>query len=753
MQNNKVPVVKDLVLIGGGHAHVSVLKRFGMKTVPGLRITLVTRDIHTPYSGMLPGFVAGHYDFDDCHIDLGPLARFAGARLYHAEVDRIDLDKKLVYAPGRPPIAYDILSINTGSRPTSIDIKGVDEYALAAKPIDIFLRKWQQLVERVRDSEGPFRIVVVGGGAGGVELALSTQLRLKDTLHAAGKDPERLHYTLITSSDTIMHTHNAGVRKRFERIFTKRNIEIINGARVNEVTANSVRTVDGASIDSDAVIWVTTASSPGWPAQSGLAVDGGGFIQVDEYLQSLSHKRVFAVGDVAELRDSRPKSGVFAVRQGPVLAHNLRAAATGKALRPYRPQKNFLGLISTGNQYAVASRGSWSYESAWLWTMKDWIDRRFMRSFNELPDMQDDENPALATGIADAEAIKELSTLAMRCGGCGAKVGATILSRVMQRLPETQRDDVLIGRDAPDDCALLSVPQGKVMVQSVDYFRAFIEDTYSFGAIAANHALGDIFAMGAEPQSALAIATVPYGRERVVEETLYDVLAGAMHMLEPTGAVLAGGHSSEGAELAFGLSVNGLIKPDKVWRKQGLQPGDAIVLTKPIGTGTLFAADMRAKAKGRWIDGAIQSMLVSSQAAAECLQRYGATACTDLTGFGLVGHLVEMTRASEVDAVLTMEAIPMLDGALETVKAGILSSLQPQNLRLRRAIHDVEQASNHPAFPLLFDPQTAGGLLAGVPSEHASACIDELHALGYPEAVIIGQVEPLSNQQAPIRIN
>ena len=753
MQNNKVPVVKDLVLIGGGHAHVSVLKRFGMKTVPGLRITLVTRDIHTPYSGMLPGFVAGHYDFDDCHIDLGPLARFAGARLYHAEVDRIDLDKKLVYAPGRPPIAYDILSINTGSRPTSIDIKGVDEYALAAKPIDIFLRKWQQLVERVRDSEGPFRIVVVGGGAGGVELALSTQLRLKDTLHAAGKDPERLHYTLITSSDTIMHTHNAGVRKRFERIFTKRNIEIINGARVNEVTANSVRTVDGASIDSDAVIWVTTASSPGWPAQSGLAVDGGGFIQVDEYLQSLSHKRVFAVGDVAELRDSRPKSGVFAVRQGPVLAHNLRAAATGKALRPYRPQKNFLGLISTGNQYAVASRGSWSYESAWLWTMKDWIDRRFMRSFNELPDMQDDENPALATGIADAEAIKELSTLAMRCGGCGAKVGATILSRVMQRLPETQRDDVLIGRDAPDDCALLSVPQGKVMVQSVDYFRAFIEDTYSFGAIAANHALGDIFAMGAEPQSALAIATVPYGRERVVEETLYDVLAGAMHMLEPTGAVLAGGHSSEGAELAFGLSVNGLIKPDKVWRKQGLQPGDAIVLTKPIGTGTLFAADMRAKAKGRWIDGAIQSMLVSSQAAAECLQRYGATACTDLTGFGLVGHLVEMTRASEVDAVLTMEAIPMLDGALETVKAGILSSLQPQNLRLRRAIHDVEQASNHPAFPLLFDPQAAGGLLAGVPSEHASACIDELHALGYPEAVIIGQVEPLSNQQAPIRIN
>jgi selenide,water dikinase len=753
MQKTNAPIVKDLVLIGGGHAHVSVLKRFGMKPLPGLRITLITRDIHTPYSGMLPGYVAGHYDYDDCHIDLGPLARFAGARLYHAEVDGIDLEKKLVYAQGRPPVAYDILSINTGSRPNSINIPGVDEHALAAKPIDIFLHRWQQLVERVRVTDGPFRIVVVGGGAGGVELALSTQLRLQNTLRAAGKDPGQLHHTLITASDCILQTHNAGVRKRFERIFAEQNIGIKTGARVNEVTADCVRADDGSSIASDAVIWVTTASSPGWPSQSGLAVDTDGFIKVDKHLQSVSHENVFAVGDVAELRDPRPKSGVFAVRQGPILAYNLRAAATGKSLRPYRAQKNFLGLISTGNRFAVASRGNWSYESSWLWTMKDWIDRQFMRKFNDLPDMEEEGNPALAAGIADAAAIKELSTLAMRCGGCGAKVGATVLSRVMQRLPDTQRDDVLIGRNAPDDCAMLRVPEGKVMVQSVDYFRAFIEDSYTFGAIAANHALGDIFAMGAEAQSALAIATVPYGRERIVEETLYDVMAGALHILEPTGAVLAGGHSSEGAELAFGLSVNGLIDPAKVWRKQGLQPGDAIVLTKPVGTGTLFAAEMRAKAKGRWIDAAIQSMLLSNQRAAECLQRYGATACTDLTGFGIVGHLIEMTRASEVDAVLNMQAIPLLDGALETVKAGILSSLQPQNLRLRRAIRDIEQVSEHPAFPLLFDPQTAGGLLAGVPNEHVSACIDELHVTGYPEAAIIGEVEPLSSQQAPIRIS
>ncbi len=350
-----------------------------------------------------------------------------------------------------------------------------------------------------------------------------------------------------------------------------------------------------------------------------------------------------------------------------------------------------------------------------------------MAKFNALPAMVGAKAPELAAGIADGEAIRELSTLAMRCGGCGAKVGSTVLSRVIQRLPTSaRRPDVLIGLDAPDDAAVLAVPPGKALVQSVDYFRAFIDDAYTFGRIAANHALGDLFAMGAEPQSALAIATVPYGRERVVEESLYELLAGALATLEPTGAVLAGGHSSEGAELAFGLTVNGLVDPDRAWRKGGLRAGDALVLTKPIGTGTIFAADMRQRAKGRWVDAAIASMVLSSQAAAECLRRHGASACTDVTGFGLLGHLVEMTRASGVDATLQIEAVPLLDGATETVAAGILSSLQPQNLRLRRAVRDLERVGKHPRYPLLFDPQTAGGLLAGVEAE-APIAID-VHA-------------------------
>ena len=745
------PVLKDIVLVGGGHAHVSVLRMFGMKPMPGVRLTLITRDIHTPYSGMLPGYVAGHYDFDDVHIDLGPLARFAGARLYHGEVEGIDPGERLVHVPGRPPVHYDLLSINTGSRPRTIDVPGALEHALPVKPIDQWLRDWQALQARVSDSRSDFRILVVGGGAGGVELALSTQHRLTGLLRERSDDLSRLHYALLTEGPEILPTHNAGVRRRFVRVLGERGIAVHPYSKVIAVEPDGVQIAGGAFRPADAVLWVTYAAAPEWPGKSGLAVDQEGFIVVDRDLRSVSHPEVFAAGDVAAMPDPRPKSGVFAVRQGPVLGENLRRAVAGRQLRAYRPQRSFLGLISTGDAYAVASRGDWSREGRLLWKWKDWIDRRFMQRFNDLPEMAPEPGPDLG-GIADSEAIRELSTLAMRCGGCGAKVGGTVLSRVINRLPAQRRSDILIGLDSPDDAAVFEVPPGKVMVQSVDYFRAFIDDPYTFGRIAANHALGDIFAMGAEAQSALAIATVPYGRERIVEQTLSEVMTGALDTLAPTGAVLAGGHSSEGAELAFGLTVNGLIAKDALLRKGGMRPGDALILTKPIGTGTLFAADMRGKAKGRWVDGAIQSMLVSNQDGAACLYQHGATACTDVTGFGLLGHLVEMTRASEVDVRLELAAVPLLDGADETVAAGILSSLQPQNVRLRRAVRDPEALSAHARYPLLFDPQTAGGLLASVPADKASACLEALHRLGHAQAAIVGRVEPKTSEAAPIQV-
>ena len=753
MNRNHIPVLKDLVLVGGGHAHVTVLKKFAMRPVPGVRITLICRDLQAPYSGMLPGYIAGHYTFDEAHIDLVPLSRFAGARFFHDEVVGLDTDNKRLICRDRPDVSYDVLSINVGSAPDISAVPGAAANVTPVKPIDGFVTNWQSLCERVLRRQGGVRIGIVGAGAGGVELALAAQYRLKQLL--AGKWPDNVapEFHLVTDADDVLTTHNRFVRAKFRRVLTERKINVHARHKVIEVRPGGLQCANGATFELDEILWVTMARAQTWPAKAGLDVDEQGFIKVNNTLESVSHPDIFAAGDIAHVvNHPRPKSGVFAVRQGPPLSSNVRRKLLGRPLKPFFPQREFLSLISTGDKYAIASRSWWALEGRWVWIWKDWIDRRFMHKFNRLPDMEGEVRQDIPRGLVDKDAIKEISAIAMRCGGCGSKVGATVLENALAGLEPVSRDDVLIGLHEPDDAAVASVPAGKVMVHTVDSFRSFIDDPYIFGQVAANHALSDLYAMGAEPQTALAIVTVPYAHEKKVEELLSQMLQGALKVLNETGTALVGGHTSEGEELSLGFSVNGLIDRDKILHKSGLRPGDRILLTKPIGTGTLFAADMRYKAKGPWIAAALVSMLQSNHEAARCLFAHGATACTDVTGFGLLGHLVEMIKPSHVDVEIDLRAIPFLDGAEETVAAGIFSSLQPQNLRLRRAIHDVENASKDLRYPLIFDPQTSGGLLAGVPEQQADTCLDELRNLGYSHTAIIGRVLPEGDQLEPVRL-
>ena len=464
---------------------------------------------------------------------------------------------------------------------------------------------------------------------------------------------------------------------------------------------------------------------------------------------------MFAAGDIAAVvNHPREKAGVFAVRQGPPLEANLRRAIHGISLESFAPQRKFLSLISTGDRYAVGSRGGWALEGRWVWTWKDWIDRRFVRQFTSFPEMStEDGDSGELMQLASPEIVRELSGAAMRCGGCGSKVGATVLDRVLSRLAPVRSDDVVTGLDALDDAAVERVPAGMVVVRTVDVFRAIVDDPYVFGQITANHCLGDIYAMGAEPRTALAIVTLPLGPESKMEIQLEELLTGAVELLNEAQTALVGGHTTEGLELALGLALSGVAEPAGLLHKNGMQPGNSLILTKPLGTGTLFAAHMRLRAKGDWIDGAIQSMLQSSGSASTCVRRHGATACTDVTGFGLLGHLVEMTRASSVDARLTLSTVPLLDGVRETVAGGFFSSLYPNNLRLRRAIANIDDAASDPVYPVVFDPQTAGGLLVSVPADRAEACVAELHTLGYSQAVVVGSVEPRSHREEPIRID
>jgi selenide,water dikinase len=376
--------MKKLLIIGGGHAHVEVLRRFGLRKLEGVEITVVSPDRHTPYSGMLPGLVAGHYTFEQCHIDLQPLAAYAGARLVLGEARSLDATRRVLTLSDGSALSYDIASINTGSLPLAQDLPGVAEHAIAVKPVAEFLIAWEKLIARVRAGEVR-SIAVVGGGAAGVEILLAMQHRF-----AQMQPSTDLQYHLITDTRQLLAQHARGVRAVLEQSLSRKGVNVHRLMRVTRVETAAVIASDADQreqrIDADAVVWITGAAAPAWLAHSGLAINDEKFININKYLQSTSHVEVFAAGDCATLESERyPKSGVYAVRQGPVLAENLRAALNGAALAPYAPQPRALALISTGERHAIASWGGLSFHGNWVWRWKDRIDQAFMAKYRALP--------------------------------------------------------------------------------------------------------------------------------------------------------------------------------------------------------------------------------------------------------------------------------------------------------------------------------------------------------------------------------
>ena len=379
------PSRRDLVLIGGGHSHALVLRQLGDRPIPGVRLTLVSGTTHTPYSGMLPGYIAGHYRFDDVHIDLVALARFAGARFVGGEAVAIDRAARTVRVSGHGDIGYDRLSINVGSTP-QVDVSGAADRVVPLKPIHRLNDRWLALIGRISEQGGSLRIAVVGAGAGGVEMALSMQYRLRDVLRQAGQDPDRLRVDLFAAGPAVLPSHARSVRRRIESILSARGIDIHHGAPVAEVRPDGLVTGDGRRFDADEIIWATRAGGAAWLKATGLALDPDGFIRVGETLQTVADPDIFAAGDIASMVGYRlEKSGVVAVRQGPPLAENLRRSLAGRPLIRYRPQSRWLALIGTGDRYAIASYGRLGIGGRWVWHWKDRIDRRFMNRFAALP--------------------------------------------------------------------------------------------------------------------------------------------------------------------------------------------------------------------------------------------------------------------------------------------------------------------------------------------------------------------------------
>jgi selenide, water dikinase len=676
---------------------------------------------------MLPGYLAGHYDLDACHIDLRVLCGFAGARFYRTAAIGLDTENHVLKCADRPDVAYDFLSFDIGSSPRQSEIEGA-ERCISVKPVDRFLTRWEHVEHQAIEAGGNFKVVVIGAGAGGTEAAMALQHRLTTVLKEKGVGSNNLSFAIVGAAGDPLPDHSAPVRRSMRRSLEDAGIPFYGSHRVISVGESVLRCDPKLDVSFDAAVLITPAAAPRWLNETSLKLDEDGFICVGDTLQTVSASNIFATGDVAAFTP-RPllKSGVYAVRQGPVLADNLRRMSLGGEPKPFRPQRRALALISQGGKRAVASWGPFAHTGASMWKLKDWIDRRWMRKYQELPDMESAPPPPSAEPVE------------MRCGGCGAKVPGDVLARVLAGLNHNaaggNNPTVWLGLDAPDDAAVLRPEPGKLLVQTVDQFRTFIDDPYLFGKITANHCLGDLYAMGAQPSTVLASIAMPYAPDTKLEQDLKDLLTGALEVLNQAGASLIGGHTGEGAELNLGLTINGYVEEEEILRKSGMMAGDALILTKPLGTGAILAADMRGKGRGGWTDGALEMMSVSNQQAASILRASDVTACTDVTGFGLAGHLGEMLAASNASAEISVGDIPKLPGASELLSKGTASTLHPANHRSSAPLVDGQNPAD-----ILFDPQTAGGLLASVPSRNAGDCLDALHSAGYHTAAIIGIV-------------
>jgi selenide,water dikinase len=736
---------REVVLLGIGHTNAHILKMWRMKRPRNTRLTCVSNFPCVTYSGMLPGVLAGQYAEEQMEIDLVRLCAANGARLIIGDVVGLEAeaDSNALQFADRPPMPFDVLSIGIGSLIRPAGAQGVASDVGDESPQRILIKPMQTFLDRLRGhiaqipqeseqqgSEQPERtLAIVGAGAGGVEVTLCIS-------HFLRQERPDIHWkvALVSGAEEVIPDYSVATRQRVMKALEQQQIEVRTGCRVLSVSDGYFQLQDRAPLPVDLPVdigvWASGATSAPLLSQLGLPVDANGFITVDENLQSTSGRPVFAVGDAASLPfDYVMKAGVFAVREGPILWENIQRSLAQKPLVPYRPQRDFLRLLNTGDGKAIAQYKGLSVTSNWAWKLKDWIDRKFMKMYQRYKPMQ-------MTSNADAD-----EDVDMRCLGCGGKVGGSILQRVLEQVRPYERAETIKGIESGgDDAAVLAPIAGREIAATTDFFVAPWDDPYLVGKICALHAASDCFAMGSEPFAALANVTLPLGKPRRQEDCLLQLLSGANDVFREMRVSLVGGHTIEGPHLAIGFTVLSQHE-DAALLKSQIEPEDVLVITKPIGIGVLLAAQMQARCKGIWWEECLATMLGSNGPAAQIAKELGATAMTDVTGFGVAGHLGEMLEGAGLSAEVNLNQMPIIPGAAELTSQKLESTLAPANRDWERIIKVSESLRESPEYGLLFDPQTSGGLLIAIAEPQCAQLLTRLAEIGI-DGHAIGRILP-----------
>ncbi len=753
MKPNSNPIQSELVLVGGGHANIQVLKSFAMRPIDGLRISLISDVLSAPYSGMLPGFIAGEYDFQEIHINLLHLCNYSGARFIQTKIMSVDTKERVIYCENRPNINYDLISINTGITSDFGKIDGAEKHAIAVKPISHFLKKIAIVEKTITSSEQS--IVIIGSGAAGIELAFAFRKKFY-------KNKIIPKITIIGSAERFFPELPFLCHLSLLKKCTAADIKVRFGYPVIKVSEKMITLASGIKVPTDCSLIVTGAQPSNWLNSSSICLTHDGYIEVNNTFRSVSDERVFATGDIAKMRHQpRPRSGVFAVRAGPVLAKNLRLTLDKSPLKAVSQQSYHLSLIMVDNNTVMAIWGKFFVSSKWLWPIKKWIDRRFISKFTKLPKM--DEGNHRSIFLSKNELVAENDPLLEKvfCTGCGSKTEARTLDSVLPEAIEvaanlggdrTYLPIVNTFSDANEFFIKSPMENGHALIQTVDTISQMISDPFIFGRVSALHALSDLVVSNAIPLTALSIVNIERAKKNIQKSDLINMLAGAMLEFSKAKIKMIGGHTSQSTENSLGFALTGIARSnfnqrgdDRLHKKK--PNAFSIILTKPLGIGLILAANMRNLASEKNYQDCIEIMLQSNLKAADFLWKNGAVAMTDVTGFGLARHIENLTKVLEnqfetkIAAELNFDEIPLIPGVVRILEeTSVRATLNSSNKKAVRHLNRFKY-QQIPLSDILFDPQTSGGVLAIVPTTGAKKICNILKRDIAPLSNIIGNIK------------
>ena len=671
---------KQLVLLGGGHAHVQVLRKLCMNYYEGLHVILINNSVESAYSGMTPAHIQDYYKVHEIMIDLQRLCFNAGVTFINDEVTQLQTEKKKIILKNRPSVHYDFLSINTGSISKKNNLKiHKNSKCIFIKPINNIIKNLR-IIDSLVEKSNEIKINIIGGGVAAFEISFALRLRYQD----------KVSITII--SKNILLEKNLNTKSIIELKKTSKNMKIsLKEKDVLEVKKNELLLSNGEFFPSDLNLISTGAEIPEW-LQSSSLLKIEKFIGIKTTLQSINDENVFAAGDVASIQDfQRPKSGVMAVRQGQILKENIFLKIQGKKLKKFRPQKNWLYIIGTYPNKALLNYFHFSFHSNWCWVLKIWIDKSFMKKFS-FSNKLNMKKKIVSTNF-------EIPNQEMYCQGCGSKVSKVTL---MDYLSESSNDNELA------DSSIVKFNNNQIL-QTIDHIKLFNSiDPFDFGMISYLHSQNDIIAAGGSVHSLNISVGVPFGDKKTEVFYLKSFMKGVEYLSKLDNASIISGHSYQTFEPGITINMNGIFMHES--KKNLARENNLIYLSKPLGVGYLLAAYFKNSdlLNSQDFSEVLSSMKLSNKNASEIAKKHQTKSMTDISGFGLASHLGDICKSSGLTANIHLDEKILINSNLEILKkfqsTGYKSNYQSVS-------HYIKSDENNPYLNILYDPQTNGPLL------------------------------------------